>query len=145
MFMKSDIYKINNMVEKIKVEKHTYFLDRKDLKEVTSKLKNNEYHIYFPYPDGEKVILYTKKIPKIRLFRINSTEKLRHQDILGSLFSLNIDSSCFGDIVFYENNYYVFIIDELEKYIKNNLNMIGKNKVSLDEVDINTLKNYKRK
>lgn len=142
--MKSDIYKINNMVEKIKVEKHTYFLDRKDLKEVTSKLKSNEYNIYYPYPDGEKVILYTKKIPKIKLYRIIATEKLRHQDVLGSLFSLNIDSSCFGDVVFYEDSYYVFIIDELEKYIKNNLNMIGKNKVSLEEVNIDALKNYKR-
>lgn len=143
--MKSDIYKINNKVEKIRSGKHTSFLDSRELKLVTSKLKKNEYDIYYPYPDSEKVILYTGKIPTVRLFKINAVENLRHQDILGSLFALNIDSSYFGDIVLYENNFYIFIIEELSTYIKDNLNMIGKNKVGLEEVDISLLINYKRK
>ena len=142
--MKSYTYEINNKVEKIKAGNHTSFLDAKKLKLVTSKLKKNEYEIYYPYPDSEKVILYKDKIPEVTLFKINTVENLKHQDILGSLFALNIDSSCFGDIVLYQNNFYIFIIKELSSYLKTNLKMIGKNRVSLEEVNINTLKDYQR-
>ncbi len=142
--MKFYTYEINNKVEKIKTGNHTSFLDAKKLKLVTSKLKKDEYEIYYPYPDSEKVILYKDKAPEVTLFKINAAENLKHQEILGSLFALNIDSSCFGDIVLYENNFYIFIIKELSAYVKNNLNMIGKNKISLEEVDANTLKNYQR-
>ena len=105
--MKSDVYKINNAVEKIKMGKNTQFLDIRELKIVTGKLKKNEYSIYYPYKDSEKVMLYTWKIPKVKLFKIYTVENIRHQDILGSLYALNIDSSYFGDIVLYNDYYYV--------------------------------------
>ena len=54
--MKSDVYKINNAVEKIKTGKNTQFLDGRELKIVTGKLKKNEYNVYYPYKDSEKVI-----------------------------------------------------------------------------------------
>lgn len=142
--MKSDIYKINNAVEKIKNGKNTLFLDGKEFKLVTAKLKKQEYKIYYPYKDSEKVMLYTGKIPNIKLFKIYTVEKLRHQDILGSLFALNIDSSCFGDIVLYNEYYYMFIIEEMALYVKDNLKLIGKSKVTLEEVSLGTLDNYER-
>lgn len=142
--MKSDIYKINNAVEKIKNGKNTLFLDGREFKLVTAKLKKQEYKIYYPYKDSEKVMLYTGKIPNIKLFKIYTVEKLRHQDILGSLFALNIDSSCFGDIVLYNEYYYMFIIEEMALYVKDNLKLIGKSKVDLEEVDLSTLDNYER-
>lgn len=122
--MKTDIYKINTVVEKIVSSKNTQFLDGRELKLVTSKLKKDEYNVYYPYKDSEKVMLYTGKVPIVKLFKINTVEKLRHQDILGSLFALNIDSSCFGDIVLYNENYYVFIIEEMSLYVKDNLNQL---------------------
>lgn len=142
--MKSDTYKINNLVEKIRNDKNTLFLDAKELKQVTSKLKKDEYKIYYPYKESEKVMLYTGKIPKISLLKINTVENLKHQDILGSLFSLNIDSSYFGDIVLYNNNYYVYVLYKMKDYIKNNLKLIGKNRVTIEEVSLSTLDNYKR-
>ena len=142
--MKSDVYKINNAVEKIKTGKNTQFLDGRELKIVTGKLKNNEYNVYYPYKDSEKVMLYTGKIPKVKLFKIYTVENIRHQDILGSLFALNIDSSHFGDIVFYNDYYYVFVSDDLALYIKDNLKMVGNKKVSLEEVDLSVLDNYER-
>lgn len=142
--MKSDIYKINNAVEKIKNGKNILFLDGREFKLVTAKLKKQEYKIYYPYKDSEKVMLYTGKIPNIKLFKIYTVEKLRHQDILGSLFALNIDSSCFGDIVLYNEDYYMFIIEEMALYVKDNLKLIGKSKVDLEEVDLSTLDNYER-
>ena len=143
--MKSDVYKINNAVEKIKTGKNTQFLDGRELKIVTGKLKKNEYNIYYPYKDSEKVMLYTGKVPKVKLFKIYTVENIRHQDILGSLFSLNIDSSYFGDIVLYNGYYYVFVSKDLALYIKDNLKMVGNKKVSLEEVDLSVLDNYERK
>lgn len=143
--MKSDVYKINNAVEKIKTGKNTQFLDGKELKIVTGKLKKNEYNIYYPYKDSEKVMLYTGKVPKVKLFKIYTVENIRHQDVLGSLFSLNIDSSYFGDIVLFNDYYYVFVSEDLALYIKDNLKMIGNKKISLEEVDLSVLDNYERK
>ncbi len=142
--MKSDTYKINNLVEKIRNDKNTLFLDAKELKQVTSKLKKDEYKIYYPYKESEKVMLYTGKIPKISLLKINTVENLKHQDILGSLFSLNIDSSYFGDIVLYNNYYYVYVLYNMKDYIKDNLKLIGKNRVTIEEVSLSILDNYKR-
>ena len=136
---------MNNAVEKIKTGKNTQFLDGRELKIVTGKLKKNEYNIYYPYKDSEKVMLYTGKVPKVKLFKIYTVENIRHQDILGSLFSLNIDSSYFGDIVLYNGYYYVFVSKDLALYIKDNLKMVGNKKVSLEEVDLSVLVNYERK
>ena len=143
--MKSDVYKINNAVEKIKMGKNTQFLDGIELKIVTGKLKKNEYNVYYPYKDSEKVMLYTGKVPKVKLFKIYTVENIRHQDILGSLFALNIDSSYFGDIVLFNDYYYVFVSEDLALYIKDNLKMVGNKKVSLEEVDLSVLDNYERK
>lgn len=143
--MKSDVYKINNAVKKIKTGKNTQFLDGRELKIVTGKLKKSEYNVYYPYKDSEKVMLYTGKVPKVKLFKIYTVENIRHQDILGSLFALNIDSSYFGDIVLYNDYYYVFVSEDLALYIKDNLKMVGNKKVSLEEVDLSLLDNYERK
>lgn len=143
--MKSDIYKINNAVEKIKSGNNTLFLDQREYKLVTSKLKKHEYKVYYPYKYSEKVMLYTEKVPIVKLFKINSSEKIRHQDILGSLFALNIDSSFVGDIVLYNEDYYVYIENNLSTYIKDNLNIIGNKKVVLEEVSLDVLKDYERK
>ncbi len=143
--MKSDVYKINNAVKKIKTGKNTQFLDGRELKIVTGKLKKSEYNVYYPYKDSEKVMLYTGKVPKVKLFKIYTVENIRHQDILGSLFALNIDSSYFGDIVLYNDYYYVFVSEDLALYIKDNLKMVGNKKVSLEEVDLSVLDNYERK
>lgn len=142
--MKSEIYKIKNAMEKIKNGRNTLFLDRRELKLVTSKLKKGEYNIYYPYKDSEKVMLYTVKVPLVKLFKINAVEKVRHQDILGSLFALNIDSSYFGDIILYDNCFYVYVTIELANFIKDNLTMVGKCKVMLQEVPLSLLRNYER-
>lgn len=143
--MKKDIYKIDNSVERILSLKSSLFLDQKEYKEVISKLKNTNYEVYLPYKESEKVIIYTKEEPKVSLFKINSYEKLRHQDILGSILGLNISSSYLGDIIIDNDNYYFYILSELSNFIKDNLNMIGNKKVSIEEIDINELKNYERK
>ena len=143
--MKNDIYKIDNSIEKILNGKCTYFLDKKEYMKVVSKLKKKDYNVYLPYKESEKVILYTNKLPEVSLFKISCYEKLRHQDILGSILGLNISSSYLGDIIIDNDNYYFYIISKLDNFIKDNLNIIGNKYVTIEKVDINCLENYKRK
>ena len=143
--MKKNIYKIDNTIEKILNGSSTLFLDSNELKEVTCKLKNKKYNIYYPYSESDKVILYNSNKPKVSLFEIKCSEKLRHQDILGSILSLNINSSYLGDIIVDNDKYYFYILSELSSFIKDNLSMIGNKKIVLEEIDIDILKDYKRK
>lgn len=141
----NNIYEIKKNIDKIKHGKHTNFITPNIYKEISSKLKKDEYNIYHPYPDSDKIILYTTKIPTIHLFEITSYYPLTHSSILGSLFSLNIQNEVFGDIIVDNNKYYFYTINEIKDFIKNNLHQIGKYPIKLTEIDIHTLDNYQRK
>ncbi len=143
--MKSNIYKIENSIEKILNGKNTLFLDQKEYKQISSKLKRKSYKEYLPYKDSEKVILYTNTIPKVSLFRIKSYEKLRHQDILGTILSLNISPNYLGDIIVEDDYSYFYILEELSDFIKNNLIFIKNNRIQLEEIDLSTMQDYERK
>ena len=83
--MKKDVYKIDNTTERILSGKNSLFLDGKEYKNVIGRLKKIKYEVYYPYKESEKVIIYTNDIPRVSLFKINCYDKLRHQDILGSI------------------------------------------------------------
>ena len=138
-------YLIKKYVEKIKRGESSGFLDPLELKTVISKLKKNEYEIYSVYEECDKKILYKNNIPNIKLYKINSYEKLKHQEIMGSLYSLSIDKSMIGDIIIDEDNYYFYIIDKMSSFIENNLFMIGNKYVTIEEIDISKMKDYKKK
>lgn len=141
---KNEVYEINKNIEKLLNGGYTNFITPNYLKLISYRLKSNEYNIYYLYDDCDKVILYTDEIPKVRLLEIVSYRELRHSDILGSLFGLNISNEVFGDIIIYNGKYYVYLIDEISDFVKDNLNMIGSNYVKLKEVDLDTLNYYKR-
>lgn len=138
-------YLIKKYVEKIKRGESSGFLDPLELKTVISKLKKNEYEIYSVYEECDKKILYKNNIPNVKLYKINSYEKLKHQEIMGSLYSLSIDKSMIGDIIIDEDNYYFYIIDKMSSFIENNLFMIGNKYVTIEELDISKMKDYKKK
>lgn len=142
--MKTNEYKINNSIEKVMHGKNTLFLDGKELNLIKGKLKKKEYQIYSPYTDADKVIVYKNDIPKIKLFKIVCSEKIRHQDILGAVLSLGIDSSYIGDIVLYQEYFYMYVLKEVSEFLKNNFTSISKYTVKLMEEDMQLLKNYKR-
>ena len=138
-------YLIKKYVEKIKRGESSGFLDPLELKTVISKLKKNEYEIYSVYEECDKKILYKNNIPNVKLYKINSYEKLKHQEIVGSLYSLSIDKSMIGDIIIDEDNYYFYIIDKMSSFIENSLYMIGNKYVTIEEIDISKMKDYKKK
>ena len=103
---KSDRYKLKKYIDNLRCGKNTGFIDFNKLNNISYVLKKNEYKIYYPYPDSEKVILYTDNIPKIDVIKIDSYYTLKHNEILGSLFGLNIDMEYVGDIIIDKDNYY---------------------------------------
>lgn len=142
--MKTNNYNIERIIDLLSNRGYTNFLNPKDLMLVKGKLHKSEYKIYELYEDSNKVILYKKEIPKIKLYKINSEIDLRHQEILGTIFSLGINEDMFGDIVKYQGDYYIFLESTLEKYIKYNLIEIKNSKVFLEEVDLDIKDNFKQ-
>lgn len=142
--MKRNIYKIDNSIERLNRGSYTLFLDQKEFKIIKNKFNKKEYNIYYLYNDSDRVILYKKELPKIKVIKINTNDNIRHQDILGSILNLGIASSYIGDIIKYNNFFYIYILEEISDFIKENLNQIANKKVILEEIDNNILSNYQR-
>lgn len=140
----NDMYFVKKNVDRIYDGNCTDFLDIRMQDLVRRKIKV-DYNIFSPFEESEKVIYYTLKEPKVVLYEIKSKEKLRHQEIMGSIFSLNLDETLFGDIVIDNDRYFVYLFESIENYFINNFTTVGKNKITLEKLDINYLKNYKRK
>lgn len=138
------MYFVEKNITRLRNYQPTFFLDPKELKEVTSKLKKDEYSIYKPYLDSEKNILYHKNKPEVLLYEIHCNSLLRHQDILGSLYSLNIDKGLFGDILIINGKYYIYILKILQNYFESNFLTIRNSSITLEEVDLSLLENYQR-
>lgn len=137
------IYKVEKIVEKVLYSNSTNFVEIKYLNRLKKELKNIKYNIYEPFNGATKIILYNK-MPNIKIYEIISSNDLRHQDILGTLYSLNISDEMFGDVVIWNNRYFIIILSSIDNYIKSNLISIRNSKVDLIEKDPYYLKNYKQ-
>ena len=139
------MYNIKKNIDRLKRNEATFFLEPNEIKEVGKYFKQKEINIFKPFKEAEKVILYKERLPKVILFKIITKEQFRHQDILGSIFSLNIDKEMFGDIVIDDNNYYFYLLESMKDYFLTNFKKVKNSYIELEEVDINSLKDYKRK
>ena len=142
---KKDYYIIEKNIGKILHGESTNFLDQSIYHKILPKLKGISYNVYYSYEDSDKVIIYTKEIPQIKVLEIISYEELIHREILGSLFGLNIASEMMDDIIITDNHYYIIILDSISDLVINYLNKVGNHPVKLEEVPIETIKNYKKK
>ena len=139
------MYNIKKNIDRLNRGEPTFFLEPNEVKEVSKHFKKEKFNIFKPFEEAEKVILYKDTLPKVILFKIITKEVFRHQDILGSIFSLNIEKCVFGDIIIDDNNYYFYLLESMKDYFLTNFNKIKNNYIELEELDINTLKDYKRK
>lgn len=137
------IYTLEKIVEKVLYSNSTNFVEIKYLNRVKKELKNVKYNIYEPFIGATKIILYNK-MPNIKIYEIVPSNDLRHQDILGTLYSLNISDEMFGDVVIWNNRYFIIILSSIDNYIKSNLMSIRNSKVDLIEKDPYYLKDYKQ-
>jgi RNA-binding protein YlmH len=138
------MYFIEKNLTRLKNNHSTFFLDPNELNQVKRKLNKNEYSIYYPYKDSEKNIIYNSKTPEVLLYEIKTKIPVRHQDILGSIYSLNISSDLFGDILIIDNKYYIYILPIVRNYFESNFLMVRNSYIELVELDINYLKDYER-
>ena len=138
------MYIIQKNINRLLNGTYTFFLDPKEQREMISKLRKNEYKIYKPYKDSEKNIFYLDKYPEVILYEIKIKKEVRHQDILGSIYGLNIDGGLFGDILIIDGHYYVYILSMLRNYFESNFLMVGHSYIELEEIDVDTFKDYER-
>lgn len=136
------MYLVEKTINKLNSYGHTFFLKPNELNEVTRHLKKNSYEIYKPYPYSEKNILYKNRFPEVVLFEIITPTDLRHQDIMGSLYSLQIEDNLFGDIVINNGHYYVYVLENYRFYFESELKKISNVNIKLNEVPLNIMDDY---
>ena len=129
-------YNVEKIIDELNNKGHSKFINNLELMEIKGKLHKNEYKIYSPLEESSKLILYKDEVPNIILLKINSKVKLRHQDIMGTIYSLGVKEDTFGDIFKINDTFYFFCLEELKDYFKYNLNSIKNNSVVLEEVDL---------
>ena len=103
------------------------------------------YNVYTPYVDADKCIIYGSVEPTVSCLKIITKNVLKHSDILGSIFTLSIEIDNFGDIIIDGDNYYIILLSEIESYVLNNLIDIGRYRVKLEKIDMETISDFKRK
>lgn len=138
------MYEAKKNIDKLKNGEATFFLDPNLEKEIVNKFKG-DINIFRPYEEAERIIIYRDLKPRVSLFKIITKEKLRHQDIMGSILSLNIKKEVLGDIIVDDNNYYFYILESMNNYILSYFNKVRNINISLEELPLNYLKDYKRK
>ena len=136
------MYLIEKTINMLYRTGESFFLNPEDLKKVCNHLKKNSYFVYKPYPYSEKNLLYIKNIPDILLLEIISPIKLRHQDILGTLYSLGIEDYLFGDIIIHNNHYYFYTFKKMQFFFETELKRIKNTNIELIERDIQLLNNF---
>lgn len=138
------MYNIKKNIDRLNRGEPTFFLDPNLERGITKHFKNN-IKAFKPYEDTERIIIYKDLKPKVSLFKIITKEKLRHQDIMGSILALNIKREMLGDIIVDNNNYYFYILESVNNYILSYFNKVKNINISLEELPLNYLKDYKRK
>lgn len=139
------MYNIEKNLNRLKNGQATFFLDQSEVMRLKGKLRKDEYSIYYPYPDSEKVIFYTRNLPEVVLYEIKCNVTLRHQDILGTMYSLQISNEMFGDIILDNGHYYIYILKLFQNYFEANFTSVRNSMIELVELDIDYLSNYRRK
>ena len=137
------MYIVQKCITKLNNNQPTFFLDPKEKRLLENKLKSNEYKIYRPYKDSEKVIFYNCREPKVLLYEIKCKSKIRHQDILGSVYSL-ISGEMFGDIIIKDGHYYIYILELVRNYFESNFSKVKNYSVELESCPLELLSNYER-
>lgn len=125
----------------------TKFLDLSEINEIKS-LEKDGLKVYFEggYDNAERVraiIQYSSYLePSLNDFQIkiyhakfNKTfSDIGHRNVLGSIMTLGIERNTFGDIYIFEDNIYLFISSEIEKYLIGNIPLINHQNLNFVEV-----------
>lgn len=138
------MYEIQKNLTRLDNGQPTFFLDPSEAKDVKRKLGKNKVNVFSPNRDSEKVIYYLDREPEVLLYEIKCSNELRHQDILGTMFSLNISKEMYGDIILNDGRYFIYILKLFQNYFEMNFTKVRNSKIELIELDLDYLKDYER-
>ncbi len=130
----------------------TPFVSPQILANLTSLEKSNELdiNIFRINPFAEQVIMAF--VPKGMLvsdeeypvevleIKVSSPSMITHRDVLGSLTGLGIKRELIGDIFLDETGIFIVVTDQMVSFLKDNLLMIGRHHVTLEETNIERVK-----
>ena len=139
------MYTIQKNLNRLNNYQPTFFLDPKEQNDLKMKLKKNDYKVFYPYKDSEKVIFYIDELPEVILYEIKSKQELRHQDILGTMYSLNISPEMFGDIILDNGRYFIYVLKLFQNYFEMNFTKVRNSSIELVRCDIDYLEDFERK
>ena len=149
--MKYDTYKQDKILRDNVLDKYYSYLSNKrktstnffnsfDIDKITRFLdnKNIEFGVYDKYPFLEKKIIYFGEYDNyITIFKAKKSDKIKHSNILGTLFSLGLTDDVIGDIIVMDDYFYLTTLTRLSSFIKNNLTIINGERIELlEETDI---------
>ena len=125
---------------------NTNFLTPAEMSEALIILRGYEFSVLGGFEEAErKIVVVGSEEADVSEFcgvvRItpNSGKKLSHRDVLGGILGLGIKREMIGDILISESSCDVVIMNEMLEYILNNLDSVGREKVSVVEIDFNSL------
>lgn len=138
-------YFVKNMVERISRGDFTYFLTETEKRQVIALLskQKKEAHLYKPYREAEKSILWVQRRPPVSVYEIESKHPLNHAMILGTLYAHSIKKEFYGDILIGEKNY-IILLKNCEEYILHHIDEIGKGKVHFRKAKFSEIESYER-
>ncbi|HZG61168.1 MAG TPA: RNA-binding protein [Anoxybacillus sp.] len=133
--------------------KLTDFLDPREQEIVRLVIGNDpEVKLSFyggaPFVERKRALLYPEYFePKqeefeLTLFEIKYPHKfvsLEHRQVLGSLMSLGLKRAKFGDILIKEERIQFIVAKDVASYIQLNFDMVGKTKISLEELTLDNI------
>ena len=138
------MYEIQKNITRLDNGQPTFFLDLGEAKEVKRKFGKNKLNVFSPNRDSEKIIYYLDREPEVLLYEIKCSNELRHQDILGTMYSLNISKEMYGDIILNDGRYFIYILKLFQNYFEMNFTKVRNSKIELVELDLDYLKDYER-
>ena len=134
------MYEIQKNLTRLKNGQPTFFLDLNEAKEIKRKLGKTKINIFLPTKDSEKIIYYLDNEPEVLLYEIKCNNTIRHQDILGTMYSLNISKEMYGDIIITEGRYFIYILKLFQNYFETNFLKVKSSKIELIKMDLDYLK-----
>lgn len=138
------MYEIQKNLTRLKNGQPTFFLDVSEAKEIKRKLGKTKVNVFLPNKDSEKIIYYLDTEPEVLLYEIKCNNTIRHQDILGTMYSLNISKEMYGDIIITDGRYFIYILKLFQNYFETNFLRVKNSKIELIELDLDYLKDYER-
>lgn len=146
-YSKEEKILISNIIDKynsyLKYGKSTCsnFLNIHEFKLITNYLDHLkiEYHVYDKYDFLEKRIIYFGEYEDFITFYQIKNNKITHQQVLGTLFSLGLTENMIGDIIVEDDYIYYSNLTRLNVFLEENLRIVANKLIRLEKINKITL------